>query len=228
MRFHLPVSLCLCWAVIQPCVDGQQIVQPGAPGQASKIIAPGNTGTAPRAPSPADVSFMQGMIMHHAQAIEMVDLLRKRARNKKLRLLGEHMRISQGDEIEYMKQWLRDRGQSDSGGGHMDHMAAMKKMGPDMKAMDMKAMDMKGMEMMPGMLTPQQMQALAKASGTPFDRLFLSGMIQHHTGALTMVQELFATPDACQDAVIFDFATDVDNTQSAEIELMQRMLKEIK
>ena len=161
--------------------------------------------------------------MHHAQAIEMVDLLRKRARNKKLRLLGERMRISQGDEIEYMKQWLRDRGQSDSGGGHMDHMAAMKKMGPDRKAMDMKAMDM-----MPGMLTPQQMQALAKASGTPFDRLFLSGMIQHHTGALTMVQELFATPDAGQDAVIFDFATDVDNTQSAEIELMQRMLKEIK
>ena len=161
--------------------------------------------------------------MHHAQAIEMVDLLRKRARNKKLRLLGERMRISQGDEIEYMKQWLRDRGQSDSGGGAMDHMAAMKKMGPDMKAMDMK-----GMDMMPGMLTSEQMQALAKASGTPFDRLFLSGMIQHHTGALTMVQELFATPGAGQDAVIFDFATDVDNTQSAEIELMQRMLKEIK
>ena len=161
--------------------------------------------------------------MHHAQAIEMVDQLRKRARNKNLRLLGERMRISQGDEIEYMKQWLRDRGQSDSGGGAMDHMAAMKKTGPDMKAMDMK-----GMDMMPGMLTPQQMQALAKVSGTPFDRLFLSGMIQHHTGALTMVQELFATPGAGQDAVIFDFATDVDNTQSAEIEVMQRMLKEIK
>ena len=223
MRFHLPVALGLCWAVLQPCVDGQQIVQPGAPGQASRIVTPGDTGTAPRAPSAADVSFMQGMIMHHAQAIEMVDQLRKRARNKNLRRLGERMRISQGDEIEYMKQWLRDRGQSDSGGGAMDHMAAMKKMGPDMKAMDMK-----GMDMMPGMLTSEQMRALAKASGTPFDRLFLSGMIQHHTGALTMVQELFATPGAGQDAVIFDFATDVDNTQSAEIELMQRMLKEIK
>ena len=228
MRIHLPASLCLCWVVTQPWVQGQQIIQPGAPGQASKIVAPGNTGSALRAPSAADVSFMQGMIMHHAQAIEMVDLLRKRARNKNLRLLGERMRISQGDEIEYMKQWLRDRGQADSGGGHMDHTAAMKKMGGDTKAMDMKGMDMGSMEMMPGMLTPQQMQALAKASSTPFDRLFLRGMIQHHTGALTMVQELFATAGAGQDAVIFDFATDVDNTQSAEIEVMQRMLKEIK
>jgi uncharacterized protein (DUF305 family) len=89
-------------------------------------------------------------------------------------------------------------------------------------------MDMGSMPMMPGMLTPQQMQALAKATGATFDRLFLTGMIQHHNGALTMVQDLFATPAAGQDSQLFDFATDVDNTQSAEIKIMQGMLKEKK
>ena len=226
MRILLPLAVGLCSAIVAPCAGGQDaapIIQPGAPGQAGKNVSSTNTGTAPRAPSTADVSFMQGMIMHHAQAIEMVDLLRKRARSKDLRLLAERMRISQGDEIQYMKQWLKDRGQPDSAGGsHMDRMAAMKMTGTDMKGMA--GMDAGSMEMMPGMLTPQQMQALARASGTPFDRLFLSGMIQHHKGALTMVQELFATPGAGQDAVIFDFATDVDNTQSAEIEIMQQML----
>jgi uncharacterized protein (DUF305 family) len=78
------------------------------------------------------------------------------------------------------------------------------------------------------MLTPEQMQALAKAKGPAFDHLFLTGMIQHHTGALVMVEDLFDTPGAGQDAVLFDFATDVDNTQRAEIKIMQGMLKERK
>jgi len=95
-----------------------------------------------------------------------------------------------------------------------------------MKDGDMKGMDMSAMPMMPGMLTPAQMQALAKATGPAFDHLFLTGMIQHHTGALTMVQDLFDTPGAGQDAVLFDFATDVDNTQRAEINIMKNMLKE--
>ena len=212
---RLSLAVVLLSAAIASGQQPAPIIQPGAPGQSSKTVSATNTGIAPRAPSAADVSFMQGMIMHHAQAIEMVDLLRKRARSKDLRLLGERMRISQGDEIQYMKQWLKDRGQPEStGNGHMDHMPGM----------DMKGMNMGSMAMMPGMLSQQQMQALAKANGTPFDRLFLAGMIQHHKGALTMVQELFATPGAGQDAVIFDFATDVDNTQSAEIEIMQRML----
>ena len=211
---RLSVALVLLSAATASGQQAAPIIQPGAPGQASKTVS-ATTVIAPRAPSAADVSFMRGMIMHHAQAIEMVDLLRKRARGKDLRLLGERMRISQGDEIQYMKQWLKDRGQPEStGNGHMDHMPGM----------DMKGMNMGTMAMMPGMLSPRQMQALAKANATPFDRLFLTGMIQHHKGALTMVQELFATPGAGQDAVIFDFATDVDNTQSAEIEIMQRML----
>ncbi len=87
-------------------------------------------------------------------------------------------------------------------------------------------MDMGAMPMMPGMLTPEQMKALAAAAGPAFDHLFLTGMIQHHTGALTMVKGLFASPGAGQDPQLFDFASDVDNTQQAEIDIMRHMLKE--
>lgn len=191
------------------------IVQPGAPGQDSKTLSAATAGTPRRPPSEADIGFMQGMIMHHSQAVEMTELLRTRSQNKDVQALGKRISISQTDEMKYMKQWLEDRGQPlSSEHGHMDHMEGMKDM------------DMSSMSMMPGMLTPQQMQALAKASGPAFDHLFLTGMIQHHTGALVMVQDLFDTPGAGQDAVLFDFATDVDNTQRAEINIMQNMLKE--
>jgi uncharacterized protein (DUF305 family) len=160
---------------------------------------------------------MQGMIMHHSQAVEMTKLLSTRSHDKEVQALGKRISISQTDEMKYMKQWLTDRGKPVSE-GHMGH---------DMKGMEgMKDMDMSAMPMMPGMLTPKQMQALAKATGPAFDHLFLTGMIQHHTGALTMVQDLFDTPGAGQDAVLFDFATDVDNTQRAEINIMKNMLKE--
>jgi len=95
----------------------------------------------------------------------------------------------------------------------------------DMKSGDhMNHMNMGSMPLMPGMLSPQQMKALEQAKGTSFDHLFLTGIIQHHTGALVMVQDLVNTPGAGQDAVLFDFATDVDNTQRAEIEIMRNML----
>jgi uncharacterized protein (DUF305 family) len=93
-----------------------------------------------------------------------------------------------------------------------------------MPNMNMPNMNMGSMPLMPGMLTPEQMQALSKATGRAFDHLFLTGMIQHHTGALVMVRDLFDTPGAGQDAVLFDFASDVDNTQRAEINIMQGML----
>ena len=204
------------------------IVQPGAPGESGKILTPEAAAIVPRQPAEADTKFMQGMIMHHSQAVEMTALMPTHTHNKELLALGKRISISQTDEMQFMKQWLTDRGQSVS----MGHM--------DMRGMDMK--DMKGMDhssmpgmkmvgqgdqmMMPGMLTPEQMHALEQAKGTAFDRLFLTGMIQHHTGALTMVQDLFDTPGAGQDAVLFDFATDVDNTQRAEINIMQGMLKE--
>ena len=161
---------------------------------------------------------MQGMIHHHAQAVEMTALMPKRTRNKALLAFGRKISISQTDEIKFMQQWLEDRGKAvPMGPDQMAHMGHMQGMGH---------MDMGSMPMMPGMLTPAQMKALAKATGREFDRLFLTGMIQHHKGALVMVDDLFATPGAGQDAQLFDFATDVDNTQSAEIRIMQGMLKE--
>ena len=194
------------------------IVQPGAPGQNNRSLSPQTAAPPPRVPAEADISFMQGMIMHHSQAVEMTDLLRTRSRNKALLSLGERISISQTDEIKYMKQWLTDRGQPRSmQHDHMDHMAGMNHASMD-------HMNMASMPLMPGMLSPEQMKALAKANGRAFDHLFLTGMIQHHTGALVMVEDLFNTAGAGQDNVLFDFATDIDNTQRAEIQIMQGML----
>ena len=223
------VSVCLWFAATvrqaysqTPAAGPAPIVQPGAPGQTSKVLSPATAGVPPKAPTAADVSFMQGMIMHHAQAVEMTDLLRTRSKDPAMQALGKRMSISQSDEIAFMKQWLEDRGAPTSMEAQMEHdMAHMDHSDP--KAM---AAMHHAMPLMPGMLSPQQMEALAKASGRAFDHLFLTGMIQHHTGALVMVEELFDTPEAGQDSVLYDFATDIDNTQSAEIKIMQDMLKE--
>ena len=211
------VSALTAWGQPEtPAPGSAPIVQPGAPGQSSKVLSPETAVIPLRTPAMADINFMQGMIMHHSQAVEMTELLRTRSRNKDLQALGKRISISQTDEMKYMKQWLEDRGQPASmEHGHMDHMG-------DMKGMD--HMKMGSMPLMPGMLTPQQMKALERATGPAFDHLFLTGMIQHHTGALVMVQDLFNTAGAGQDAVLFDFATDVDNTQRAEINIMRGML----
>lgn len=204
--------------------SGPVVVQPGAPGKPSKKLPTSTTGKLPSR-SQADVEFMQGMIMHHAQAVEMTALMASHTQNEDLRRLGARISSSQTSEINFMKRWLAARGEPIS-----LPMAAMK--GTSMKGMDMKGpamtdMDMSGhsMAMMPGMLTPEQMDALRKADNGAFDHLFLTGMIQHHEGALTMVKDLFNTAGAGQDAEIFDFATDADNTQRAEIRIMQTMLE---
>ncbi len=163
---------------------------------------------------------MQGMIMHHNQAVEMTALMASRSKNPKLLELGQRISISQTDEMVFMKQWLQDRGYPISDGkDHMAGMAGMK---------DMPGMDMSDMPPMPGMLTAKQMDALRKATGPEFDHLFLTGMIQHHTGALTMVKDLYNTPGAGQDAMLFDFTSDVDNVQQAEIDTMRHMLAQEK
>src|SRR5262249_12404106 len=125
----------------------------------------------------------------------------------------------QTDEMQYMRQWLEERGKPTSMEHHMDHTAGMK---------GMDHMSMAGIALIPRMLTPEQMKGLAKANGKTFDHLFLTGMIQHHNCALIMVDDLFNTPGAGQDSALFDFATDIDNTQRAEIEIMRGMLKEKK
>jgi uncharacterized protein (DUF305 family) len=183
------------------------VVQPGAPGQPSKTLPPSTRATLPPR-SQADVEFMQGMIMHHAQAVEMTALLASHTENKELRSLGARISSSQSDEIKLMQRWLAARGE---------------RISLDMPGMDM-SRHASQQQLMPGMLTPEQMQALGKAKDAEFDHLFLTGMIQHHDGALTMVKDLFDTAGAGQDADVFNFATDADNTQRAEIKIMQSML----
>jgi uncharacterized protein (DUF305 family) len=156
---------------------------------------------------------MQGMIMHHAQAVEMTALIESHTENKDLRSLGARISRSQSDEIMFMKRWLASRGQPIS--------EAM----PDMHHTHHKKMSHEPMALMPGMLTSEQMEALRKAKGEKFDHLFLKGMIQHHDGALIMVKDLFDTAGAGQDAELFNFATDIDSGQRAEIRIMQNMLE---
>ncbi len=185
------------------------VVQPGAPGQASRTL-PSSTRAVPPQWSQADVKFMQGMIMHHAQAVEMTALIPSHTENKDVRSLGARISSSQSDEIKLMRRWLAARGESTS--------MAM----PGMPDMDKSG---EPMALMPGMLTPDQMQGLRNAKGAEFDKLFLKGMIQHHNGALIMVKDLFDTAGAGQDAEVFNFATDVDSGQRAEIRIMQSMLE---
>jgi uncharacterized protein (DUF305 family) len=183
------------------------VVQPGAPGKPSKILPPSTRAKLPPR-SQADVEFMQGMIMHHAQAVEMTALIASHTENKELRSLGARISSSQSDEIKLMQRWLAARGE---------------RISADMPGMDM-SRHSSHQQLMPGMLTPQQMEALRNAKDAEFDHLFLTGMIQHHDGALTMVKDLFDTAGAGQDADLFNFATDADNTQRAEIKIMQSML----
>ena len=192
------------------------VVQPGAPGKPSKTLPPSTKATLPPR-SEADVEFMRGMIMHHAQAIEMTALIDSHTENKDLHSLGARISRSQSDEIKFMQRWLDVRGEPVS--------ISPRKMSGSESHMD-QHMDMshESMRLMPGMLTPEQMEALRKARVAEFDRLFLAGMIQHHNGALTMVKDLFDTAGAGQDAELFNFATDVDTGQRAEIRIMQEML----
>jgi uncharacterized protein (DUF305 family) len=158
----------------------------------------------PRPPSTAaDVRFMTGMIRHHAQAVLIAGWAPTHGAGPSLRLLCERIVVGQRDEIASMQRWLRDR--------HED--------APDAT--------MPGMEhsmLMPGMLTAEQLAELDAARGPAFDRLFLTFMIQHHRGAITMVGQLFSTEGAAQDGAIFRFANDVNVDQLTEIDRMSRML----
>jgi uncharacterized protein (DUF305 family) len=158
----------------------------------------------------ADVEFMTHMISHHAQAIVMAKMAPTHGASPAVRTLAGRIINAQNDEITLMQNWLRDRNQPV----------------PEAKPMPMKMvingqmMDM----LMPGMLTDEQMKQLDAARGTDFDKLFLRGMIQHHQGAITMVQQLFATPGAAQDEQVFKFANNVIVDQNTEIHRMQQML----
>jgi uncharacterized protein (DUF305 family) len=188
-----------------------------APGTGAQPVTNGQTtlsdaakGNKGREATAADVEFMTGMISHHAQAIIMAGWAPTHGARDDLRRLCERIVVGQGDEIALMQGWLRFQGQPV----------------PDAHdtKMHMKMGDMTHDMLMPGMLTDEQMQALDKARGHEFDVLFLRGMIQHHGGAITMVNKLFGSDGAAQDEVVFKFANDVFADQSTEIARMQQML----
>jgi uncharacterized protein (DUF305 family) len=189
----------------QPSPDaGQRIVRPGQPGEETRVVS-FEEAIGERLPhTAADVAFMQGMIAHHLQAVEMVALIDARSQRADIRLLGQRIAASQNDEIELMEKWLRDRGEP-LPGRHAHHAGDHARM--------------------PGMLTAAQMARLAAATGAEFDRLFLAAMIIHHEGALAMVADLFETPGAAQEEEIFTFASHVEADQRIEIARMHRMLR---
>ena len=199
----------LVWASTPP--QTPPIFNPGAPGEASRVITADEAVALSRTGYvEADVRFMQHMLVHHAQAVEMVELLKTRAASETVRRLGERIAQSQEAEMELMQEWLLSRGLPvsvpDPHAGHHGHA-------PDPNS-----------PLMAGMLSPAQMAQLAAASGPAFDRLFLEGMIRHHQGALDMVEDLLSAPDTAEDPMLSDFASSVTADQSAEILRMQSIL----
>lgn len=189
------------------------VVRPGAPGQETRKLSDSTRPTLLPI-SEKDVEFMQGMIMHHAQAVEMTDLIAERTSNRDIQLLGARISQSQADEMAFMKRWLEARGRT----------TEMKPAKSTSHGSHSHAAHTASEHRMPGMLTPEQMSALRNAKGAAFDTLFLKGMIQHHEGALVMVKDLFEAPGTGQDAELFNFASDVDSGQRAEIRSMQNLL----
>ncbi len=190
-----------------PAAAKPPIVQPGAPGQASQVITAAQASDLSQVQyTGADIKFMQGMIGHHAQAVEMVALVPQRTASDAVRKLAQRIDVSQQDEMQMMREWLLARSQ---------------------QIPDPRAHHMMGTTLMPGMLTAEEMSRLAAANGAEFDRLFLEGMIKHHSGAITMVHELFATEGAGQTPEIFSYASDVDADQRMEIDRMDSMLREL-
>ncbi len=201
---------CACLGVIllsQTTISMAQapIIQPGAPGEMARALSAEEAiKIAVTSHSPDDARFMQDMIPHHHQAIEMADLVAERTNRPELIDVAGRINASQADEIEFMQGWLRMRGEvapdpTEHGAMHTDHKMA-------------------------GMATPAQMTELAQSDGADFDRLFLQLMITHHDGALKMVKELIKLPGTAFDPVLFDFTTEVTNGQTAEIERMNALL----
>lgn len=177
--------------------DEPRIVQPGAPGEEARELSEGDVAEPPGHTS-ADTRFMQGMIHHHQQALEMTALVEGHTENGDLPLLAERIAISQGDEIALMERWLTERAE-DVPADHTDH------------------------EMMPGMLTDEQFRELDLARDAAFDRLFLERMITHHQGALQMVDDLYRAGGGLEPAAD-RFARDAAADQSIEIRRMQELL----
>ncbi|GAA3744470.1 DUF305 domain-containing protein [Plantactinospora mayteni] len=184
-----------------------RVVQPGAPGQAGRILSPAEQSKLPPPPAHtgSDVQFMQRMIGHHAQALEMTALVADRAESPEVSLLAGRIQTSQRDETAQMERWLTERG-AEVPGPHTQHAGHA--------------------GVMPGMLTPEQMGELRQARGREFDRLFVDFMIRHHNGALTMVQQLYAAGGGLEPATD-RFAREVNADQAIEIRSLQELLAKL-
>ncbi|MCW8872958.1 MAG: DUF305 domain-containing protein [Xanthomonadales bacterium] len=199
--------VCLAVFLAGPACAAAQtpIIQPGAPGEPSReLSAEEAIRVANLGYSPDDVKFMSDMIPHHHQALQMAELVADRTNNPELIDIAGRINGSQGDEIAFMQQWLRERGERV----------------PDPTAHEA----MHTSHTMAGMASPEQMAELAAANATEFDRLFLQLMIAHHEGAVKMVEELLEAPGSAFDPVLFEFTSDVTNDQNAEIERMNALL----
>ena len=199
------ISLLLCLPTFANVLAAVPIVQPGAPGQPTlNLDAETAVAIANSAYIPADVSFMQGMIIHHHQALLMSRLATQRTNNKTLLDLANRIDVSQADEIAFMQTWLREREEiaPEPSKDHQEHAE----------------------HKMAGMATPAQMIQLAASKSTDFDRLFLKLMIAHHDGAITMVEDLRDWPGSTYDPQLNEFASDVSNDQAVEIERMNGLL----
>lgn len=211
----LTAALLLAMVACQTAPSGRPIVM--APGAgivgAGSVAAIADAEKAASQYAPADVEFMQGMIPHHAQAVIMARWAATRGARADVKILCERIAVAQADEIRLMRRWLGERKQEVPDSMSTKH--------------EMKMGGMVHETLMPGMLTDEQMAALEKARGSAFDRLFLTGMIGHHEGALGMVRELFSHGDAGHDATVFKFASDVEADQSDELIKMRQMLQTV-
>lgn len=228
-----------------PTSKATRVVQPGAPGETTRVLTSGRTAPGqparivrPGAPSQtsqavgspwgdrsgapvyseADITFMQEMILHHAQALQMTALVPDRTETEAIRRMADRMERSQGDEIDQMIRWLERRDQEVP--AHLDHMLH------DIEPLKTEGRLHHGHDHgdMHGMLSNEQMEKLAAASGNEFDRLFLEFMIFHHEGAIYMVHDLMASPAGGQETEAFAFASHVESDQRIEIQRMQQML----
>ena len=204
-RMKTPLLVVIATAACAGASTHQTTVSPAAPAPAP---APVRADSGRPAYTAADVHFVSGMIGHHAQAIQMAGWAPSHGASPAVRVLCERIVVAQNDEIVFAQRWLRERNEVVPPADPRGHV-------------------MPGMDhpmLMPGMLTPDQMAQLDAARGPQFDRVFLTFMIQHHRGALTMVAQLLATPGAAEDGPIFRFAADVNADQTTEIDRMSRML----
>ena len=199
-------SVILALGILTACAKHQ----PPPSNTPAPVTSHAGRGTEPF--TDADVHFLSGMIGHHAQAIQMAEWAPSHGASPSIRALSERIVVAQNDEIAFAQRWLREHGKYVPPAAPRGHV-------------------MEGMDhpmLMPGMLSPQQMAQLDAARGSEFDRLFLEFMIQHHKGALAMVDQLLAVPGAAENGPVYRFATDVHVDQTTEINRMTLMLADLK